>query len=395
MAKKIFSFDQVIGHQSLITFLKKAIEQDNIPQVVLFHGNSGLGKSSIAKLLAIEVATRFEDKELRESYRTSIIKENQSTDSIKLFNMSEIQEKEEEIQRVKSELSLGFSQTGRKVLILDEAQNITKKAQDSLLTDLEHLPEGIYVFVCTTEIGAFTEAFLSRLQARFPLRDLSQLECQRLIRENIIERRLSFSNMNMDTVIVMINDWANNQPRSALNLLENFKEGSTVTDKDLSVFFETHGSAVAIELVKYLYGSMSLGIDYINSIQMDNTFIRSLVEVTKVAMGYKSTMVSVTDTRYLTDFFKDKNVNHLIQFTAEVTGLSTLHKRRVISAFMKAHVSYQKSVPPKRDINETFRDKDISSVSENVSVLDTIVHKIAPAVPSLEDLFAQGELLEK
>ena len=105
MAKKIKSFTDIIGHRNLVCYLEKCIERDNVPNIIIMHGNPGLGKSSIAKLLAIAVTTKFESKDLKDSYIEAVIYKNQSTDSIKLFNMSEIQEKEEEILPAQSAIS--------------------------------------------------------------------------------------------------------------------------------------------------------------------------------------------------------------------------------------------------------------------------------------------------
>lgn len=143
MVGKIDSFDKVIGHKSLITYIQHWIDTDTTPNVLLFHGNPGLGKSSIAKLLAIALTT---DESTRKDAVENVIYNNRSTGSIKLFSMSKIQDKEEEIKKVSGELQMNFVNTKHKVLILDEAHEMSKAAQDSILVELEHLPEGLHVF---------------------------------------------------------------------------------------------------------------------------------------------------------------------------------------------------------------------------------------------------------
>ena len=86
---------------------------------------------------------------------------------------------------------------------------------------------------------------------------------------------------------------------------------------------------------------MPLGIEYIQSIKLDNTFVMMLIEVTKVAMGVPSNRLSLPDVQYIQAFMQDKDINKLLQFVIEVSGLSTLYKRRVISAFMRAHVDFK------------------------------------------------------
>lgn len=396
MAKRLKSWDDLYGHKNQIRYIRKQIEEDRVPDVIIFHGNSGIGKSSIAKLLAVDVTSRFESEELRQSYIKSVIEENKSTDSIKLFNMSEIQEKEEEIQRVKAEFTLAFSKTKRKVLILDEAHNMSRAAQDSVLTELEHLPEGVYVFICTTEIGSLRAALKSRSKAEFALSDLSDVEAKQFTRKCIADMHLTFD-MTQEMVVTIITEWAQNQPRKIANLLENFPDGSLVKTKDLEVFINISTVSSVIELLKYLYGSMTLGIDYLNSMKFDDSFVFTLLEVCKVALGYQSSSVSVKDTMYIREFMQGRDETNLIQFTAEVAGLSELRKRRVISAFMKNNTSYRKGLRPV-DV-DTSKSNDMRELINNVETVTAVIGNSNPyrgvtMAPTLEEMFEDSEVVE-
>ena len=378
----------MVGHRNMIGFLKRHIEDDNVSDVIIFHGNPGIGKSSIAKLLAIEVVTRYAKEELREKYKKSIIDDNASTDSIKLFNMSAIQEKEEEIQKVISELSTTFSSTGRKVLILDEAHNMSQKAQDAILTVLESLPSGVYVFICTTEIGCLRSALLSRAKATFRLNDLTDVEAKQVLKREIAARHLSFE-VSSDMAVALIATWADNQPRKMLNLLENFKDNTTISTRDLEVFINTTSASSVIELLRYLYGSMVLGIAYLDSVKFEESFPTMLIEVCKVAMGGQSSSLSRDDAMYIANFISGKDVNNIIQFTAEVAGLPSLRKRNVISAFMRSHKSFRRVEA--ESINESHAN-DIKELRENIELpLDVFAQGEIPAAPTLSEYFAKGE----
>lgn len=394
MARLIKSFDDLVGHKNLIRFLKQHIEKDDLADVMILHGNPGIGKSAIAKLLAIEITTRHSDQGLKQKYLEAVIEKAQDTDSIKFFNMSEIQEKEEEIQRVKAELNLSFSSTRRKVLILDEAHNMSKKAQDAILTELEHLQKGLYVIICTTEIGALREALQSRGKATFKLSDISEVEAKKLLTSEIARRKLSF-NISTPMVISLICGWAGNQPRKMCNLLENFTEGSLVTSSELEVFLNVTTASSVIELIKYIYGSMTLGIAYLDSLKYDESFVAMLIEVTKVALGHTSSSLSAKDMLYIKEFMVDKDSTNLIQFTAEVAGLSDLRKRRVISAFMKAHVAFKSGVKPVQTNTTASRADDMATLAENVESSSVYAENdSALRVPSLEELFSSSEIIE-
>lgn len=394
MARKLRTFDDVIGHQSLISFIKKHIEEDNVSNVIIFHGRPGNGKSSIAKILGIEVVCRYADEGLKETYRRAVIDNNQSTDSIRLFNMSEIQEKEEEIQKVKADLKVGFSSTGRKVLILDEAHNMSKAAQDALLVELEHLDPNVYVFICTTEINALREALKSRSKATFRLNSLTDVEARLVLQKTIKERGLSFD-ISPSVVIQLISNWANNEPRKMCNLLDNFKDGAHITSRELEVFISVSTAASMIELLKYLYGNMVLGIEYLDGIKYDESFPAMLIEVCKVALGHSTSSLSREDTLYVRDFMSGKDPKHIMRFTAEIAGLSDLRKRRVISAFMRCHVQYQELSKPYTGLSTEAKAMDIKELSTNIETPEVFGSaEESISVPSLDELFGTGDILD-
>lgn len=393
MAKKIMSFDEVVGHKNLIRFLKEHIEEDNIADVVIFHGTPGVGKSSLAKLLAIEVAYRWEkDETAKQKCKESVILQNASTDTVKLFNMSEISEKEEEIKKVKADLSTGFSKTGRKVLIMDEAHNMSKKAQDAILTEIEHLQKGVYVFICTTEISALREALQSRGKATFRLNGLTDAEARTLLNRVIAQRSLRFD-ISQEVVVTLVMNWANNQPRKMCNLLDNFEDGSLVSSRDLEVFMNTSSAASVIELMKYIYDSLPLGLAYVDSLKLDESFATMLIEVCKVALGGMSNAMSATDIRYIKEFMADKDVNNLLRFTVEVAGLSDLRKRRVVAAFIKSNISFKQDYIPVKPNEELVHGFDLQEVAKGTgnSELPLGSSDVSLRVPTLDELFKSSD----
>lgn len=392
MAMRITDWDDFIGHKNIIRFIKRQLETNSVRQVILFQGKAGIGKSSMAKLLAIELTTKG-NPELRRKYVETVIHNNQSTDSIKLFSMSNIRDKDEEILKVKSEMNTSFSSTGMKVLILDEAQGISTKAQDSILIELEHLPRGVYVVFCTTESGIFSEACESRLMSPFYLSDLTQGEAQQLIKRCIDERNLRFE-LSTKMVLSLICSWTKNQPRKALNLLENFEVGSYVSVKDLEVFINNNSDAAMVELLKYLYGSLAMGLDYIENLKYDNMFATSLIELCKVAMGGKSDMFSQSNTVYIHEFMVGRDIKYIVQFTARVAGLQYITKRQVVAAFIQSHIAYKQEPPVKCNTPE-MKVADLRTMAENVKH-DTgvISSSTTPNIMSLDMLLAQAEVLD-
>ena len=157
---KLYNFDDIAGHNNTKEWLKSKLVQDKVPQVLLFCGKPGIGKTSVAKILACELAC-IDNPEMLRKTKEAVIGEDKSTDNVKLYNMSTLK-KDEEVANVKADLCLGFSTTSRKVIIMDEAHGMSEQAQDSLLTSFENLEQGVYIIICTTDITRLRDAFKSR-----------------------------------------------------------------------------------------------------------------------------------------------------------------------------------------------------------------------------------------
>lgn len=391
---KITKWEQIIGHESVIRFLKQSLRDSTIQDVILFWGDSGIGKSSIAKLLACELVSAG-DIDYMNSQINAVCVNNESTESIKLFNMSNIKDKEEEIARVKAELTLGFSTKGRKVVICDEAHGMSKAAQDAILTELENLQKGVYVIFCTTEVNSLREALIGRCRLRLPLRMLNNRDISLLITNEIESRDLKFV-MPTKVVVTMISFYANNQPRVALNLLGNFKDGAVVSNDDLSTFMNVNNAAIIIKLIEYLYGSMILGLDYINTLEVDTIFVDMLVEVTKVAMGGRSRAISNRDEGMLNIVLKDKDINNLIRFTIDITSANRLTRKSIISAFMKNHVSL-KAVPTRDYENKQYYQdlQTIESIERESIDIPVTKEESRKSVMSFSDLLADADIIDE
>lgn len=390
---KITKWEQIIGHESAVRFLRQSLRDNTVQDVILFWGDSGIGKSSIAKLLACELVS-VGDLAYMQNQIEAVCVNNESTESIKLFNMSSIKEKEDEIAKVKSELTLGFSTKGRKVIICDEAHGMSKTAQDAILTELENLQKGVYVIFCTTEVNSLREALIGRCRTRLPLRMLNNRDISLLIRNEIESRNLRFV-IPTQVAVTMISFYANNQPRVALNLLGNFKDGATISNDDLSTFMNVNNAMIIIKLIEYLYGSMVLGLDYINTLEIDTIFVDMLIEVTKVAMGGKSRAISNKDEGMLNVVLKDKNINNLIRFTIDITSTGRLTRKSVVSAFMKNHVSLK--VVPTRDYDNKQYYQDlhtIESIERDSIDVPLTRDETKKSVMSFSELLADADIIE-
>jgi DNA polymerase-3 subunit gamma/tau len=133
----------VFGNESIKESLTSILERDraDMPHAFLFHGPTGTGKTTMARILAGELGCPLD--EINEHNTASL----RGIDTIR--NIIET--------CVYSPVS-GNS----RVYILDEVHRQTKDAQNALLKLLEEPPEQVYLILCTTDPEQLLPAILGR-----------------------------------------------------------------------------------------------------------------------------------------------------------------------------------------------------------------------------------------
>lgn len=380
MAKKLHTFSEFVGHENLITFLKDHLEKGTLPQFILLEGDEGLGKSSLAKILAYYLTGARDDVAKR------VIEDNKSTEDVLLYNMS-INGGKDTAKDVETNLSLGLSSFSTKVIICDEAHGMSDAAQDVFLVSTEFLPKGIYLFMCTTDSQNLKPTLKSRAFT-LHLNHLTQKQMVELLKRVVVERQLRIQAES--ATLSMIAAWADGKPRIALNLLEGFTEGSAITQDMVKEFIDYIGVDELLPLLSCLGGSMMQGLSYINEMKMNNSMVTMLVEILKVRSGMASFKLSYTDTHKVRSALKDVDPQVLVKFTYLVAGLPKLTRSGVISAFLQSHPELTAILNPvdRAEVIRAEVDAKRDAPNPEAEVAER------PAAPSLEDLLAQGVTLD-
>ena len=379
MPKKPTCFDDIVGHKNLVEFLKDHLAKGTLPQFIILEGDEGLGKSSFAKILALEIMGR--DPQVLQR----VINENKSTESVLLYNMS-INGGKDTAKEVEANLSLGLSGLDKKVIILDEAHDMSDAAQEAFLVSTEYLPKGVYLFMCTTD-SLNLKATLKSRAFTLHLQHLTQAEMVSLLTSYVRDRNLRIQ--AEASTIQMIAAWADGKPRIALNLIEGFAPGSAVSTAMVKEFIDYLDVEDILPLLTCLSGSMTQGLSVISEMKVNNSLVPLMVEILKVKSGMASFKLSLSDTHQVRAQLNGVNVDTLTQFIYRVAALPKLSRTGLISAFLQSHTdsSFLSSPPSRTEVLQAEMQQKMEAPKQELA------GAARPQAPSIQDLLQRGVVL--
>ncbi len=155
------SLNEIVGQEHITTTLSNALKLGKISHAYLFTGPRGVGKTSIARILAYEVNGLPYNEE---ATHLDIIE----IDAASNRRIDEIRELREKVHTVPSSARY-------KVYIIDEVHMLTREAFNALLKTLEEPPAHAIFILATTEAHKIPDTITSRTQ-RFTFRPISVSE---------------------------------------------------------------------------------------------------------------------------------------------------------------------------------------------------------------------------
>src|SRR5215831_11870743 len=159
-------FSEVIGQEHVTRTLKNAIEQQRIAHGYIFSGHRGIGKTTIARILAMALNCRSAERPTPEPCGVCDscveIRAGSSVDVIEIDAATN--RGIDEIRELRDAARYRPARDRYKIYILDEAHQITDAAFNALLKTLEEPPSHIVFMMATTQPEDIPQTIRSRCQ---------------------------------------------------------------------------------------------------------------------------------------------------------------------------------------------------------------------------------------
>lgn len=185
------NFEEFLGNKENVIILKNLIESDRLPKSLLFYGDSGCGKTTVARIIA-------------NSLDSETIEIN-SSDFRGIDTIREINENSKYPPFVKS----------KKVYIIDEVHKLTNDAQNAFLKTLEDSLDFNHFILCTTEPQKLIEPLRGRCLS-FIFKPLDFKDSMILLKRICFKENITLNKEQLEEIIQK----AEGKPRQMLQLLE-------------------------------------------------------------------------------------------------------------------------------------------------------------------------------
>lgn len=159
------TFDEVVGQDHIVRILANSILKDTLVHAYLFSGIRGVGKTTVARILA-----RYLNCTQPNGYNPC----NECSNCLAILRGGGAYPDVEEIDAASNrgvddarKLREGLifkPQNGHRVIIIDEAHQLTPEASQALLKTFEEPPEKTTFVLCTTELDQILDTIRSRCQ---------------------------------------------------------------------------------------------------------------------------------------------------------------------------------------------------------------------------------------
>ena len=260
------NFEDLIGQEVVAETISKSIKQNKVSNAYLFTGIRGVGKTTIARILAksLNCTAEIGSQCKLECANCDAITNSNHIDVLEIDAASKTGI--DDVRELIEFSRYGPTSSKYKIFIIDEVHMLSKQAFNALLKTLEEPPKYLKFIFATTEVKKIPVTVLSRC-TRF---DLSRVKSDELF--NFIKSVSKKENGNIsDDVIKLIVRISEGSVRDALSLLDraliSSDDNNKLDIKEAQKIFGYFDKTKLIELFEYLFsGNENKVIDIYRSI---------------------------------------------------------------------------------------------------------------------------------
>jgi len=372
------TFDDVIGQPHVVQTLMNAIASKRVAQAYLFSGTRGVGKTTVARILA--KALNCERGPTGSPCAVCVncieITQGNSVDVIEIDGASNTSV--DDVREIRENVKFAPFRGQYRIYIIDEVHMLSNSAFNALLKTLEEPPGHVVFIFATTEIHKIPATILSRCQ---------HYNFRRIARTEIVERLCHVAAqdhiMIEDRSLAALARASEGSMRDALSLLDQAMAfgGKTVVHADLELLLGAVPQELVRAMIQALVAQDSAAALHVLSTLLDRghdlrAYCAEIVEYLRNML-----VVSVTAPHEWPRLIEASSED-LAQFASDKGSFSPDELQQLFAIFIQAEDSLRASAHP-RFVLETASVKATRLLRKETASSVHPTRPLAPERPSV------------
>ncbi len=205
------SLNEIVGQSQVTEVLRRGLEQGKIAHAYLLTGPRGVGKTSIARILAHEInKLPYSD----ESTHLDIIEIDAASNN-----------GVDDVRDLRDKVQLAPTSADKKIYIIDEVHMLSKAAFNALLKTLEEPPAHVVFILATTDLHKVPATIISRTQ-HFAFHSISPADLIKQLRHIADAENMKVT----DDALAAIAERGDGSFRDSISLLDQLSSFASDSD---------------------------------------------------------------------------------------------------------------------------------------------------------------------
>ena len=350
------SFSEVVGQEHVVKTLKNAIKRGKIAHAYLFSGPRGIGKTTIARILA-KAANCKDIKDGEPCNKCDVCKninQNRFLDLVEIDAATHTQV--DKIRDIIEKINFSPASGKYKVYIIDEVHMLSKGAFNALLKTLEEPPKHVIFILATTEIHKIPATIISRCQ-RFDFRRIKISEIKKRLEGIAKQEKVKVEKGVFDFIAVNSSGGMRDSESLFGQILS--LEDKDITLKEVQEILALADISKTVKLVELIIEKKySEAVSYISKITNDGydleQFAESVVEYCRKLLLIK--ISPEIKSNFSLEITEDQIME--LESISQKTAISQIVK--MIRAFIQAREEIKSSIIPQLPLELAIAEIDIS-----------------------------------